>query len=123
MLQVPSFLPTLRGSLHLEETPAERVCWLWLLALAPPKPGGAGTARSLASRNDAFFIALRYAGAQLPGARAIHTIIIPQSAAAHAYAAPSALAVIVFAFRAPTLFARTRSTRTPRARTRTSTAA
>ena len=41
---MPAFLPTLRGSLHLEETPAERVCWLWLLALAPPKPGAAGSA-------------------------------------------------------------------------------
>ena len=45
---MPTFLPTLRASKHLDETPAERVCWLWLLALSPPKPAvGAAAAGEL----------------------------------------------------------------------------
>ena len=41
---MPTFLPTLRASKHLDETPAERVCWLWLLALSPPKPAAGAAA-------------------------------------------------------------------------------
>ena len=47
--------------MHLDETPAERVCWLWLLALSPPKPAvGATAAAELLSEATVQLQALRH---------------------------------------------------------------